>query len=72
VQVLWCLLAVLELLLADEVEADDGGRADDADRGILVFERRPFVVGLGDAIEKRRLGVNLGVRVAVAQLFCAE
>jgi hypothetical protein len=49
VQVLRRLLANGELL-ADEVESDDSRRADDADGRILVFERRPFAVGLGDAI----------------------
>ena len=68
-QVLGRLLAVGEFLLADEGEAHDRGRADDLDRGILVFERGPFVVRLGDAIEQRRLGVDLGVRVAVAEIF---
>src|SRR3954454_8754773 len=48
-QVLGSFLAVGKFLLADEVEADDGGRTDDTNGRILVFERRPFVVCLGDA-----------------------
>src|ERR1043166_4426612 len=52
VQVLRRLLAVGELLFADESEAHDRVRSDDLDRGILVFERRPLVVRLGDAIEQ--------------------
>src|SRR5262245_57279239 len=51
VKVLRRLLAVIEFLLADEGKAHDGVRTDDADRRILVFERGPFVVGLGDAVE---------------------
>src|ERR1700759_4862904 len=58
VQVLWRLLAVVEFLRADEVEAHDRGSSDDADRGIPVFERLPLVILLRDAVEQARLGVD--------------
>jgi hypothetical protein len=38
VQVLRRLLAVVELLLADEIEAHDRSRTDDANCGVLVFK----------------------------------
>src|SRR5262249_57647567 len=58
VQVLRGFLAVDKFLLADKVEAHDGRWPDDADRGVFVFERGPFVICGGNAVEKRRLGVD--------------
>src|SRR5262249_4365678 len=57
---------------ADEVEAHDRGRPDNPYCRILVVERRPLVVRLGDSIEELRLVVELTQRMTIAQLVCQE
>src|ERR1043166_7362087 len=59
VQVLGDFLSIgLEFLLTDKVEAHDGGWADDTDRRVFVFKRRPFVICVGDSRRQRGLVVE--------------
>jgi len=67
------LLAVGDgLTFAHPVKSHDRGGADDADRGVLVFQRQPLRFSVGGVGYKGRLVLNVAVRVAVAEFGRAE
>ena len=67
------LLAVGDrFALTHPMKPYDRDIADHADRGVLVFQRQEFRFSCSGVLDERRLVLDVGVRVAVAQFCRAE